>query len=262
MASSLERLSNDALVYEIVHKRFRNPLVGWIRSCLADEFGDDWEAALRNPFKQEEWDGIVRSSSVAADAGVVDRRAIDDADLLSVNHFYGIFDKYFLVLMPDESVPVGDAAKQVKANVLRWFKEIKDIRDPNAHPPESDLPLFDALRTADTASRILRMLRLDSAVKDLEEIRSVLLARAVEDRVPDESKPTSVLSTLPPREEMYDKFIGREGELEELWSWYSDPESHRWVLVGEGERASLRLRTGSPRHFSSMDLLTSLRCSG
>ena len=60
-----------------------------------------------------------------------------------------------------------------------------------------------------------------------------LLRRAVgaDDDQPGQS---SLLSVIPPRETMYDKFVGRTPELEELWAWYADDESHRWVLVGEG----------------------------
>lgn len=49
-----------------------------------------------------------------------------------------------------------------------------------------------------------------------------------------ETTSSAVAATLPPKELVYDQFVGRSAELEELWAWYADEMSHRWVLVGEG----------------------------
>jgi hypothetical protein len=39
---------------------------------------------------------------------------------------------------------------------------------------------------------------------------------------------------LPPREEYAFRFIGRQGELEELWSWFKDTRERRRALSGDG----------------------------
>ena len=231
MKKKIEHVSIDALSYELINRRFRNPVLGHVRKRLSEKFGASLDAEIQALYIKE-WEAITKSLEIAQAKGQL-RRPIDNLDRLSVNHFIVLFEKYFSDLVPTSAVPAGDAAKATRKKLLGWLEEIKDIRNPIAHPPEEDLSVFDALTLADACLRIVRLLQLDEACRSIEDVQAQLLKRAVgvDDDEPDQS---SMLSTLPPREAMYDRFVGRNPELEALWAWYADEEAHRWVLVGEG----------------------------
>lgn len=225
-------MSVDALAYEAINKCFRNAIVGLIRTKLSDALGEHWETKLASMFN--DWDGVARSAVSAATNGVVERQARDNADLLSVNHFYNIFERYFLELVEEALRPDGDALKPFKNSLLASFREIKSVRDPISHPPEQDLSPFDALNVVYNASKILRLLQLTEAMERLEEVRQELAQRAAADSHAPQATSAVTACSLPPREEMYDQFVGRSAELEHLWQWLADPSAGRWVLVGEG----------------------------
>jgi NB-ARC domain len=224
-------LSVDALGYELINKRFRNPVLAHVRCRLEAKRPGFVDQDIEALFSKE-WDAILRSIENARAKGQ-DRKTIDNLDYLSVNHFHVLFERFFSEVVPEESIPEGDAARVTRRKLLDWLDIVKDVRNPNAHPPEEDLSLFDALTVADACLRVVRLLQLPQAQNWIEDIQRELLRRAVgiEDEEPQRS---SMLSTLPPREAMYDEFVGRTAELEELWAWYADESSHRWVLVGEG----------------------------
>jgi tetratricopeptide (TPR) repeat protein len=224
-------MSVDGLTYELVQKRFRNPVFAHIRTRLSETLGPTWLDDIRALFVRE-WPEVKLSHELAVASGT-QRTAVDDLDLLGVNQLTNLFDKWFDVLVPASAVPVGDAAKRVRARLGAWLTDVKDIRNPNAHPLEADLSVFDALRVADSACRVLQLLQLTNAIHELEQLRKQLLERAAAG-VPDLSTAASVLNSLPPREQMYDEFIGRADELEALWRWFADDSCRRWVLVGDG----------------------------
>jgi NB-ARC domain len=228
---NFDYLSVDALGYELINKRFRNPILEYARKKLGEALGPSLNNQIQALYVKE-WEAITKSLDIAYAKGQL-RRPIDNLDCLSVNHLPVLFDKYFNHLVPSKAVPVGDVAKVTRKKLLGWLEEIKDIRNPIAHPPQEDLSVFDALTLADACLRVARTLQLYEACQDIEEVQKQLLRRAVgvNDNEPDQS---SILSTLPSREEVYDRFVGRTAELEELWAWYADEESRRWVLVGEG----------------------------
>jgi len=223
--------SVDALGYELINKRFRNPVLGHARRCLQEALGDSLDTQIQALYTKE-WEAITKSLELAQAKGH-QRSPMDNLDRLSVNHLPALFNKFFSDLVPSDAIPVGDAAKATRKKLLGWLEEIKDIRNPNAHPPQQDLSIFDALTLADACLRVVKLLQLDNACRNVEDVQAQLLRRAVgvDD---DEPERSSILSTLPPRESMYDKFVGRTPELEELWAWYADEESRRWVLVGDG----------------------------
>lgn len=228
---ALIELSIDTLGYELINKRFRNPVLGHARKQLHAALGTDLDAEVRSLFAKE-WDGIERGAELARATGQ-QRAPIDALDHLGVNHFTTLFEKYFSILVPAESIPEGDAARATRRTLTAWLQDVKDVRNPNAHPGEADLSVFDALKVADACLRVARLLQLDAATRGIEEVRQELLVRAVT-AIRDEPQPSTMLATLPPREDVYDQFVGRTTELEALWSWYADEASHRWVLVGDG----------------------------
>ena len=212
-------LSVDALSYELINKRFRNPVLGHVRKHLTEKMGNSLESQIKALYVKE-WEAITKSVELAKARGQ-QREPIDNLDRLSVNHLPVLFDKFFIELVPPDAIPAGDAVKAMRKKFLGWLEEVKDIRNPNAHPPEEDLPVFDALTLADACLRVVRLLQLDDAIQSIKDMQAHLLRRAVgaDDDQPGQS---SVLSIIPPRETMYDKFVGRTPELEALWAWYAE----------------------------------------
>ena len=224
-------MSVDSLSYELINKRFRNWVLGHVRTQLTAKLGNTLDAKIQELYVKE-WDKITSALDLAKAKGQT-RRPVDNLDYLSVNHFPVLFERYFDDLVPSDAVPVGGAEKAMKKKLIDWLGDIKDARNPNAHPPQEDLSVYDALTIADACCRVVRLLQLAHAIPGVEEVRSELLQRAVgvEDDDPGRS---TILSNLPPREQMFDRFVGRAPELEELWSWFADDDTRRWVLVGEG----------------------------
>ncbi|MFQ6170963.1 NB-ARC domain-containing protein [Oryzobacter sp. R7] len=224
-------LSVDGLTYELTNKAFRNPVLEHARSRLSQTLGADLDSAIEKLFSKE-WASICASLDIAKAKGI-DRRPLDALDRLSVNHFYSLFEKFYFDLVPSDAIPEGDAAKATRRKFFTWMEQVKDTRNPNAHPPSMDLSVYDALTLADACIRIVKFLQLQAAVAGIQIIQRELLRRAAEVD-PGDLTIDSMLQTLPSREAMYDRFVGRTDELEALWAWFADDQARRWVLVGDG----------------------------
>jgi hypothetical protein len=92
--------------------------------------------------------------------------------------------------------------------------------------------IADALRTVDSAIRVVDLLHRSKDALRLREIYRLLIERAAAGASPEIL--SSIDDTLPPREQVVEDFVGREAELERLWSWLADSDSRRWVLCGDG----------------------------
>src|SRR6266511_3028979 len=132
-------MTNDALVYEALQRLFRNAIVQYLRENLSRAYPDTYAAELHKPFKVEEWEAITRSADQAVATGVVDRTPKDDFDYLSVNHFYNLFELHFWALIPADELPDERYVPKLRAQLLAWLKDVKDLRDPLSHPPEEEL---------------------------------------------------------------------------------------------------------------------------
>ncbi|MCM4082186.1 hypothetical protein [Paractinoplanes hotanensis] len=171
-------LSVETLAYEAIQKQFRNAIVRFLRRRLVAAFPDDWQNMLRSVFKKE-WDSIERSSLLASATATVSREAIDDFDLLSVNHFYNVFERFFRDLVDDSLYPPDEqGAKAFKSALLGCLRDIKALRDPISHPPQTDLPVHDALNVVHNATRVLRLLGLEPDLQGLLDVRTELVRRA------------------------------------------------------------------------------------
>jgi hypothetical protein len=225
-------LTVDSLVYEAVQRTFRNGIVGLLRVNLTETFGPAVADALRKPFTQEEWDRIVANAELPVVTGRTSREHPDDFEYLSVNHFFNLFDMYFDDLVPPDELPSADFMPKMKKQLLDYFKEVKDIRDPISHPPTEELPIDDALRTVDSCMRILRVLHLEDALSETSQLWTELIARAARTAPPEILSPLD--DTLPPSEAIVTDFVGRTKELASLWAWLVDPSARRWLLSGDG----------------------------
>ncbi|WP_433288446.1 NB-ARC domain-containing protein [Micromonospora sp. CA-244673] len=175
-----------------------------------------------------------------------------------MNHFYNIFEKFFPDLVDENLRPIGEALKPFKNSVLASLREIKAIRDPISHPPETDLSPYDALNVVHNAGRVLKALNLTGPMNRLESIQTELARRAASLDVTSYGSSPSLSCSLPPKEEMFDHFIGRTTELEELWRWLADPSAGRWVLVGEGGKGKSAIAyqfCNTVRHLASGNLV-------
>lgn len=226
-------LSSDTLVYEAIQRIFRNAVISHVRECLSLSYPDTWLDEVHKCFKEEEWTSARLSADSATNLGYVDRKAQDDLDILGVNNFYGLFEKHFPQLIPEEEMPPAEFVPKLRQSVLGWLREIKGVRDPVSHPPSEDMSLADALRSVDSTSRVSRKLHLESTASELGEVFGELLSRASTSPETGASG-IHLEDSLPPRESVVVDFVGRESELTDLWRWLTDDASTRWLLSGDG----------------------------
>lgn len=159
------KLSNLALCTEGVQRVYRNVLVDHIRVRLKAAFGAEAESKLRDPFKRD-WDATKKKALDARSKGHIDSPLRDDFDVLSVNHFPPLFERYPKQLL-------GDRSDRADA-MLQWMREIKDLRNPMSHPAEADVTYEDAFRVLDSARRVVRFLDNAAAEKELKAIAKSL----------------------------------------------------------------------------------------
>lgn len=222
---------NTVILYEGIQRIYRNAVVRYLRVTMTDAYKDDAKEKLHGPFKKEEWDKIVENSQEARKSGELTTPIIDDFDLLSVNHFFNLFDSYYDVLL---KVDTGRRGKQA---FLNWMREIKVLRDPLSHPPENDFYFEDAFRLLDCSKRVLLKLNLEEDAEKVKNLMDKLLSRNLNLELHQEP----LEDRLPPRESIVVKFSGREKEMQELWEWFNDPVSRRWALAGEGGKGKTAL---------------------
>jgi hypothetical protein len=254
----IDELSTDTLVYQAVQRHFRNAVVSHLRSCLKGAFPDTWFDQLRRPFKEEEWQKIISGVELVKAGGNTNRDYQDEFDYLSVNHFFNIFDCHFKILIPDSELPSDEYLPKLRQDVLAWLREIKSVRDPISHPPEQDLAPLDAWRAVDSARRVLRKLHLEKAASKIADIADGLLEHIYQPSPREMLSPVD--DTLPPPEAIVVGFVGRQEELNQLRSWFADPELRRWLLAGDGGKGKSSLayefaheiRAASPPNLSGV----------
>ena len=218
-------LRNNSFCYEGIQRIYRNAVVGYLRARMTDEFGDVALKRLQEPFKATEWADIRSSAQFPRRSGQIDVPIHDDFDLLSVNHFFNIFDKHWTALTQESlDTPEAKAAKQA---LLGWMKEIKVFRDPLAHPASTDLSREDSFRLLDCARRVLARLGFHDEVTEIMDLVEHVLGSTDLDE-------TTLDHRLPSKESVVVEFVGRERELSELRTWFDEPTSALWALAGEG----------------------------
>ena len=181
---------------------------------------------LRAPFKATEWKTIELSAHSARASGVLSTPIRDPFDLLSVSHFFNIFDRYWPVLVGETITPTE---KKLKQTVLGWMREIKNLRDPLSHPAEAAFTREDAFRFLDCGQRVLSRLGRSDEATELMGLMDQIFAP----RHADEAR-AALDHRLPSSESVVVGFIGRELELSELRAWFNEPTSALWALAGEG----------------------------
>src|SRR4051812_30282806 len=121
-------IGNNAICYEAIQRILRNRVVEYLRLRMPEVFLDDHLEKLKKPFGRE-WGVIDFHAHASRATGGTETRIRDDYDLLSVSHFFNLFDAYFDKLFSISVVLGGKHKKPVKAKLLGNLKSIKDIRD-------------------------------------------------------------------------------------------------------------------------------------
>ena len=224
-------VTNDGLVYEAVFRHYRNAVVAHIRTCLTTEYGANGTREALEGTLGQQWSIRLRSNiDNSAARGVVSRARVDLFDLLDVNHFHTIFEKHHDALVGEEWQGATSAAS--RRALCGWAQEVKDARDPEAHPGSEDVAVMDAIRVVDSCVRVVLRLGANEGRDQLEEILAELQRRSSR---PEEQLSLSALDdSLPPAETVVDDFVGRSAELETLREWLRHPRKRRWMLVGDG----------------------------
>ncbi len=93
-------LSNFGICYEGIQRVYRNAIVRHLRTKLTAEFPSDFLEKLRKPFKEAEWKSIEQSAYAPRVSGQLDAPLNGEFDLLSVNHFFNLFDSFYEILTP------------------------------------------------------------------------------------------------------------------------------------------------------------------
>jgi len=228
--------SNLTICYEGIQRVYRNAVVRYLRQRITAEFPESFEDKIRAPFEKE-WDKIRLNAQERRQTGEISSAIVDDFDLLSVNHFFNLFDAYYEKLCPPV-VGAGDQQHKLsKQTVLQWIKTIKNLRDPLSHPSEQDFSYEDSFVLLDCARRVLLKLGLSNEAKQLKAFLDDLSGRPFS----MEGTQEPLEGRLPPRESVVTDFIGRKTELDRLWEWFKDPVSRRWALAGEGGKGKSAL---------------------
>jgi len=259
--------SLNAVCFEGICRIYRNSCVQRIRTVLKSKYPTDYEQCIKRLFKDEEWQTITRDAEMLRKTGEIESPLVDGIDVLSVNHFYNVFDCYFDDLFPSAVSLPEELRKSQRQAVLAWAKHIKRLRDPAlGHPSEKDLSRDDAFGLLDAARRILKLFDEPSAGR-MAELIDVAIATEATQIVPSLTTHKLDVSTLPPRESIAPDFIGREQEIAVLIKWVQDPERRLWLLAGDGGKGKTaiayefasRLSSDAPNNLEAVIWLSAKR---
>jgi tetratricopeptide (TPR) repeat protein len=174
----------------------------------------------------ESWEKAARNAALSRDQGGTATTIKDEYDLLGVNHFYELFDKFWDKLFSAEAGHPQATPRPVKSKALGNLKAIKDGRDPLSHPVDEEISHEEAMGLLIDAKQVVTALGLHAPAADLSELITQL------ERV--DQVPATVVRHLPPQDAIYLEFIGRTTVLNDLTAWYAQPDNRRCLLAGDG----------------------------
>jgi tetratricopeptide (TPR) repeat protein len=226
---SIAFVTNDGLVYDAIFRHYRNAFVDHLRSCLITNFGNNACSELTSIFDSE-WNRIIERNQISESAGSVTRDRVDEFDYLDIAYFERIVDHFYDYIV--SSRWRGSNAAASKRCLINWIREVKNVRDPTAHPGSGSVDLRDAIRAVDTARRVLGRLDVRDGDQHLTAIWDELVARAT--RAQELGSAAPLDDSLPRRETIVEDFVGRTTELQQLRAFLNNPHKKRWLLVGDG----------------------------
>ena len=148
-------VSRSEVCFRAINVIYRNAVVQHIRTALVNKYPDDWQDRLERLFKKE-WSPLRKNAEGLRKSGELETPLTDDFDLLSVNHFYNLFDTYYDDLFPETEKHSRNNTKDRRQAILNWARHVKRMRDPvTGHPAETDISVRDTLSMLDSARRLL-----------------------------------------------------------------------------------------------------------
>ncbi|MGB6689751.1 MAG: hypothetical protein WBE76_18090 [Terracidiphilus sp.] len=209
-----------------MQRTLRNAGVAFLRQNLAEAFPDNHLVQLRRPFKNE-WDALAAAAADARSSGGTTTVVRDDYDLLSVSHFYTIFDAYFDKLFQPAINRGVLSAKPNRPKLLGALKAIKDFRDPLSHPVDEDVSIEEAVGVLSDVRQILLALGLKAKADQISPQITSLSQRS-------SWNSENVICVLPTQDSIYQDFIGRDSVLTELKALFGLRFAKRCLLAGDG----------------------------
>jgi len=229
-------MDNSTICYNAIQRHYRNALVDLIRHNFIQKYGPLAVSELKKLFsKKDTQTGMTLLDKVRMAAterrsggtGEVDVPIQDDFDLLGVEFFYNVFEKFFDILCPEHAVMPNREKSQAKTTLLNWMRTIKNFRDPLSHPTTADFGYDDSANVLYCARKVLDFCELAEPAGQILKLERKLLGgiHLAEDQI---------YTYLPLEDEVVRDFVGRRQELNRLNRWFENPHEKRWVLSGEG----------------------------
>lgn len=247
-------MDNTTILYNSIQRIYRSAIINLIRHTFegADLGG---VAAIKTLFSKRsgdsgetQWD-LVKSAAEerrSGGTGELSTPIKDEYEIIGVEHFYNIFEKYFDSLCPVQAARSKKEKSQARQVLLTWIKQIKNVRDPVSHPTTEDISYEDSVNTLHCARRILDFCQLPDASSKILRIQKKLLGGFSNEQ-------EKTLSELPPSDEVVMDFVGRHHELGILTEWVDNRSSRRWALSGEGGKGKSAIAYIFGKNISSRD---------
>lgn len=193
---------------------------------MVEVFPSDHSARLQKPFAKE-WDDLVRSASACRETGGTETRIRDEYDLLSVAHFFSLFDAYYDKLFSSTALAGRNYSKPTKSKLLGNLKSIKDFRDPLSHPVEEEISYEEAFGILSDVKQVLVSLGFTDEAGNVAQLFSQLTGF-------DSHGAEHLVYSLPTQDSIYLDFVGRQEVLGQLSEWFSATTNKRCLLAGDG----------------------------
>jgi tetratricopeptide (TPR) repeat protein len=246
-------MDNSTICYNAIQRHYRNALVDFIRHNFIQKYGPSAVSELKKLFSKKDtqtgmtlWDKIrmVATERRSGGTGEVDVPIQDDFDLLGVEFFYNVFEKFFDILCPEYAATPNRAKSQAKTTLLGWMRTIKNFRDPLSHPTTADFNFEDSANVLYCARKVLDFCKLKEPAAQILELERKLLGgiHFIEDQI---------AASLPPEDEVVTHFVGRQRELLELSRWFGNAHAKRWALSGEGGKGKSAIAYSFARSLAS-----------
>ena len=123
-------VGNNAICYQGIQRVFRNAVVEFLRTRLPRAFPNDPLQQMKGLFG-ESWTKAAANAAQSRKIGGTATSIRDDYDLLGVNHFFEIFDRFFDKIFSANAGHPGTQPRPVKSKLLGNLKQIKG----NCLPP-------------------------------------------------------------------------------------------------------------------------------
>ena len=232
---------------------YRDAIVRHIRNSFLKQLPDTWYDALRQTCGPQDWDKAKRSAYTVRDSGKIRDQLTDDFELIDVTFFHNIFQKYWKELFPGVS-------SKAKSTIIFWTNEVSSFRHPTTgHPTAHDSNIYDTRRYLDSAMRVLSHIDVPAS-NQIKRLLDRLGTESASDEHVLTDQRTIDCPTLPTREFIAPRFVGRQPELDELNVWMNDPDSDIWLLAGAGGKGktaiayqfATTLRHHPPPHLENL----------